>query len=76
MNEVSYPEDLLFIERDVYDYLLRIEYGLCCEAVGRKGDATRAFEAVLESVRLPADLRSLVEQKLTLQKSCNLSSVL
>jgi tetratricopeptide (TPR) repeat protein len=75
VNEILYPDDLLFIERDVYDYLLRIEYGLCCEALGRTKEAIGAFETVLESVRLPQELRSLVEQKLSNHTGCHFRSI-
>jgi hypothetical protein len=57
MNSAVYPADLLFIERDVYDYLLWLEYAWCCEQLGKSGEAWVAFEKVLHSEFAPVEIR-------------------
>jgi len=34
-----YPEDLLFIEKSIYEHELAQEYKLCCEQLGKRVDA-------------------------------------
>jgi glycosyltransferase involved in cell wall biosynthesis len=36
ITETAYPDDLLFIERNVYEKLLPGEYRQCCEALGKQ----------------------------------------
>jgi glycosyltransferase involved in cell wall biosynthesis len=48
-----YPEDRLFIERAVYEYLLPLEYGVCAYANGRTAEAVGAFNRVLACDALP-----------------------
>ena len=46
--DAPYPEDLLFIERSIYEHELKREYVLCCEQLGKRD------EAVQVSGRTPA----------------------
>jgi glycosyltransferase involved in cell wall biosynthesis len=57
MKSAVYPADLLFIERDVYDYRLWLEYAWCCEQLGKIGEARTAFEKVLHSESAPVEIR-------------------
>jgi hypothetical protein len=42
VNEAPYPDDLLFIEKNIYDHELWLEYALCCERLGKQEEASRA----------------------------------
>ena len=61
-TEVPYPADILFIERDVYDYLLPLEFAMCCQGTGRSELALKAFDHVLAAQGLPDKIRLLAEQ--------------
>lgn len=43
-TEVGYPEDILFVERPVYEYLLPYEYVICCLNTARREEAQRVME--------------------------------
>jgi tetratricopeptide (TPR) repeat protein len=49
--DTPYPEDLLFIERSIYEYELWLEYALCCERLGK---STRQFARANECWPVPA----------------------
>ncbi|HEX3466222.1 MAG TPA: glycosyltransferase [Candidatus Elarobacter sp.] len=54
-GEIPYPaRDRLFIERDVYEVLLRLEYGIAAFATSRFAEAVEAFDRVLEADDAPA----------------------
>lgn len=48
-----YPQDQLFIDKPVYDYLLLLEHGVCCHGTGRIQEAQEVFEVLLEKEELP-----------------------
>lgn len=54
VEEVSYPEDILFVERDIYEFRLPLEYAMACQGTGRVAEATRAYGRVLALQNLPA----------------------
>ncbi len=49
----AYPDDILFIEKSVYEYEFPLEYALCCERLGKTQEAVRASERVLSSGTAP-----------------------
>ena len=51
--DTPYPEDLLFIERSIYEYDLWLEYALCCERLGKIGEAIHASERLLACPHAP-----------------------
>ena len=51
--EAPYPEDVLFIERSIYEHGLWLEYALCCERLGKRDEAIRASERVLACPEAP-----------------------
>lgn len=55
--ENSYPEDILFVQKSVYDYELLMEYATCCHAIGRHKEAVRASDAIIAKTNLPKDVR-------------------
>jgi tetratricopeptide (TPR) repeat protein len=54
---VPEPDDLLFIERTVYEYELRLEYALCCFHLGVKHEAASAAEQILVHQQMPERVR-------------------
>jgi glycosyltransferase involved in cell wall biosynthesis len=56
--ETPYPsEDLLFVERGVYDYALPLEYGICCYWLGRHAEALRVNDTILATAGVPENYR-------------------
>ena len=53
--DAPYPDDILFIERSVYEYELPLEYGICCYWTGRHEEAIRVNEAILATPNVPPD---------------------
>ena len=43
--DTPYPEDLLFIERSIYEHELAQEYKLCCEQLGKRDEASQPTQA-------------------------------
>lgn len=56
--EISYPDDLLFIERKIYEYELPTEYAICCFWVGKHEEAIRVNELLLQRPNLPDNYRA------------------
>lgn len=48
--EVGYPEDILFVERAIYERQLVEEYVICCRNTGREGEAERV-QAILQGAK-------------------------
>jgi tetratricopeptide (TPR) repeat protein len=59
--ELPYPDDLLFIDRAVYEYGLPLEHALCCRELGKHDEAVEAAEKVLASASAPEEVRELAE---------------
>lgn len=55
-TETGYPPDLLFIERPVYEYLLPIEYAICCHHTGRVEESRRVVEILFRQKLAPQEL--------------------
>lgn len=54
--EVPYPkDDLLFIERSVYEYELLLEHAIACRAIGEEKKAAELCERVLQVPGLPEE---------------------
>ena len=60
---IPYPEaDLLFVEREVYDYLIPLEYSVACFYIGQYAEATRISNRLLASAALQPHQREQVVQ--------------
>jgi tetratricopeptide (TPR) repeat protein len=57
VNETPYPDDLLFIEKSIYDYELLMEHALCCDRLGKHDEADRARDAVIANADTPEQVR-------------------
>lgn len=55
LPETAYPSNGLFVERDVYEYKLPLEYAICCHYVGRYDEAVRVNDELLARNGVPAD---------------------
>jgi hypothetical protein len=53
--EAPYPEDIMFVERNIYEYELPLEYGICCYWIGRHEEAIRVNEAIIACPNVPAN---------------------
>jgi glycosyltransferase involved in cell wall biosynthesis len=69
ITEVPYPsDDILFIERDVYEHLLPLEYAMCCQGLGRGEEARTKYEQLLSLTDLPPISREVASRNLALLK--------
>jgi glycosyltransferase involved in cell wall biosynthesis len=48
-----YPEDILFLERNVYEYELPMEYAICCYWLGKHEEAIRVNDIITTNRRIP-----------------------
>jgi glycosyltransferase involved in cell wall biosynthesis len=56
---IEFPsQEILFIDKPVYDYLLLLEYGVCAMGTGRATEALAAFNKILERDDLPEDVEA------------------
>lgn len=62
VTEVPYPDDVMFIERDVYELQLPLEYILCCEGTGRFWEAIEMIDKLLSSLELAESSRAALIQ--------------
>jgi glycosyltransferase involved in cell wall biosynthesis len=53
--EAAYPDDILFVEREVYRYLLLFEHAICRYWTGDHAEAIRCDNALLDLPDLPPD---------------------
>ena len=67
VTEVGYPEDILFVERAVYEHLLPVEHAACCFGTGRTEEGRRVCLQLLDRGRLPLD--QIAEVEALLQRS-------
>jgi tetratricopeptide (TPR) repeat protein len=52
-SAIPYPEDILFIERNVYEYELPLEYGICCYWLGKHEEAIRINDQIIACPNVP-----------------------
>ncbi len=61
-REAPYPDDFLFIERNIYRYELPLEYGICCYWTGRHEEAIRVNEAILATPNVPPEFLEMARR--------------
>jgi tetratricopeptide (TPR) repeat protein/CTP:molybdopterin cytidylyltransferase MocA len=66
--EAVYPDDVLFVEREVYRYLLAFEYSICCYWVGEHAEAIRVANGLLDLPDLPPDHHDAIRRN----RACSL----
>ncbi|UOQ99307.1 glycosyltransferase [Hymenobacter sp. 5317J-9] len=57
---LPYPDDVLFIEKPVYDYLLPMEHAICAHYLGHFEEAVRTNHQILARPDLPEHIRQQV----------------
>ena len=62
MIDTPYPEDILFIERSIYDYELPQEYALCCCQIGKHDEAIRVNDTIIARADVPEDFREAAKK--------------
>lgn len=55
--QIPYPTDRLFVERPVYEYLIPLEYAICCFYVGDHREAVRHNRSLADHEGVPAQVR-------------------
>ncbi len=68
--EMSYPEDILFIERNIYEYLLPFEYAICCYWIGKHEEAIRVNDEILACPRAPQDILEAAQRNRQFSIDC------
>lgn len=57
LPEIPYPDDLLFVEKSIYEYEFPMEHADCCRGVGKQAEAIAVCDAVLARADVPEDVR-------------------
>jgi tetratricopeptide (TPR) repeat protein len=52
-----YPDDILFVEREIYEHGFALEHALACAGSGRQEEATRALDEILAVSSVPESVR-------------------
>jgi tetratricopeptide (TPR) repeat protein len=62
---IPYPEDVLTVNKAVYDWRLLHEYACCAHAIGRFGEAKIALKKILDKRTYPPEERETINTLLT-----------
>jgi hypothetical protein len=57
VTETPYPDDILFVEKSIYQHALPMEYAICCQKLGKHQEAVAVFDVVLAGADIPAEVR-------------------
>lgn len=60
--ETPYPDEVLFIERNVYEWELPLEYAICCYWLGLHEEAIRVNDEILARRNTPKGFRETAER--------------
>jgi len=71
--KIPYPQDILFIEKPVYDYLALFEFGISAHYAGAVEDAIRANDMVIGNPLTPAGTarQAVANKRFSLRKFIN-----
>jgi tetratricopeptide (TPR) repeat protein len=64
-----FPDDILFIEKNIYDYLLHDVYSICAYNIGEYDESLKYCDKVLEYTNLPHNIKERVLNNLELTKN-------
>ena len=67
--DTPHPEDILFIEKSIYEYEMWMEFAQCCERLGKSEEGLRACDAVLANPCTPESVRQAAEKMRRLWRS-------
>lgn len=59
---IPLPDDLLFIDRSVYEYGMEFEHCLSCQQLGKQKEAAHSAEQILSCPGIPEDVRVAAQQ--------------
>ena len=59
-------EDVLWVEKDVYDWRIYDEYAVCLHRIGKHNEALIAYRALLADAMVPTDQHARIEANLRL----------
>lgn len=54
--KISYPVDILFVEKSVYEYLASFEYAICAHYTGQIDEAIQANDRVISNPQTPSHI--------------------
>ena len=63
--EAAYPDDILFIERGIYEHGFPLEYALACAGSGRQDEAVGALDRILAAASVPETVKDTARQEIT-----------
>lgn len=63
-QEISKPNDILFVEKWIYDYGLLLELSICAYWIGKYEECKELSQALLAKSDLPANVRDCIEKNL------------
>ncbi|MGN6396189.1 MAG: glycosyltransferase [Mucilaginibacter sp.] len=68
--KMPYPQDILFIEKSVYDYLALFEYAICAHYAGETENAIRANDMVIGHPAAPPHIarQAMANKRFSLKK--------
>jgi len=68
--DAPYPEDILFVERTVYEYELPMEYAICCHWLGKHEEAIRMNDRIAaNSLTPPRAVEAAVQNRRLSEKA-------
>lgn len=68
--KIGYPEDILFVEKSVYEYLSLFEYAICAHYTGQIKEAIRANDRVINHPNAPSHIvkQALINKQFSVDK--------
>ena len=55
----QYPDDILFIEKSIYDFELPMEFAVSCQRLGKHDEAIRVNNAIIGAAATPEGIRKM-----------------
>lgn len=67
---ISYPNDLIYVQRPIYDYLLLFVTANCAHRLGRYEEAATLYKKILSMKNLPAEMQKETAFNLSINEQC------
>jgi len=59
----QYPDDILFIERGIYEHGFPLEYALACAGSGRRDEAVKVLDGILAASSVPETVKQAARER-------------
>lgn len=63
-RKIPFPDDILFVDRWIYDYGLELEYAICAYWIGEYEESKKACLNMLAQPKIPANFRECAKRNL------------